>query len=178
MLKHELERYDDQTFFFIKEINDTEGVLTSITIATLNNHPEIRVFKTIYGAFMARANLGVDKVNKSKKYAIYYCHPSSKDIIVPYHFENESAWYTGEVVIRGNIILHYICTGILEYEKSVFSYEDGTDFAYLTFTAINDKKDDNAINIRKQIDFDYNSLVKGHFSHFWFIKNVGTKEGD
>lgn len=178
-LRHELDQFDDHTFYLIQEVSEGERTKEHIDISLAH------VFKTIYGAFMAYPNLGVNISNKKKKYAIYYVHPNSRDILIPYHFENEEAWFTGEVVLCRNFTFHHLCTGYLEYERSVFTYEDNTDFAYLTFTAFPDTEaemeaipDYEELGIKKQLDFDLNHLVKGHFSHFWFIKNVGIKEND
>lgn len=171
-LRHELNLFDDHTFYLIQEVPDDERSKERIDIMSAH------VYKTIYGAFMAHQNLGVNANNRKKKYAIYYCHPNSRDVMVPYHFENEDAWYTGEVVICRNHTFNHLCTGYLEYEKSIFT-EDDADFAYLTFTSIPDTDAEIEMDDRhseKQTDFDLNALVKGHFSHFWFIRNVGVME--
>lgn len=166
MLKYELDRFDDRTFYIIQEVLDDGKTKDHIDIT--NAH----AFKTIYSAFMAHPNLGVNISNRKKKYAIYYCNPRSEDILIPYHFENESAWYTGEVVIYRTCTFHHLCTGYLEYERSVFTYEDNTDFAYLTFTIIPEIEEGLIIHIKKRNDFDLNNLVKGHFTNFWFIRNT------
>lgn len=59
-LRHELNLFDDHTFYLIQEVPDDERSKERIDIMSAH------VYKTIYGAFMAHQNLGVNANNRKK----------------------------------------------------------------------------------------------------------------